>query len=223
MKQLFAILALLSTFVMAEDYGDDYWPRTYFASIGFGAVATRGDLGEVNIKLYDDQDKRQDVRTPDAKILGTPDFMIGVNMRNFSFGVDFQYWTFEGELNNFEDGIHKEDSRYWRLGFEFCYNFFYPEFFQVGIGLGYSYTNLMTKNSASIDSEISRSTLMGSGIGLISYIRYYITENIAMEPSLKIYENWFSSVNTKKHGTVELDKNLWQTYVGVSINALVQF
>lgn len=228
MKHLFAILALLSTFALAEDYGDSYWIRSYFASVGFGAMATRGDLGDINIYL-DNDGKKEVVHTPSTKILGTPDIMLGVNMRHLSFGVNFQYWTFEGELNGFENAethnkeTHNEDCRYWRFGFEFAYNFFYPEIFQVGVGLGYSFTNLSTKNSASSEEGISKSTLMGSGVGAITYIRYYITEHFALSPTLKIYENWFKSVNTKNHGTDDLKSYLWQTYIGVSVNAMVQF
>ncbi len=228
MKKLFAILALLTTIVMAEDYGDDYWVRSYFASVGFGVMATRGDLGDINIYLNNDGQKEV-VYTPSTKILGTPDIMLGVNMRHLSFGVNFQYWTFEGELNGFENAethnkeTHNEDCRYWRFGFEFAYNFFYPEIFQVGVGLGYAYTNLSTKNSAVTEEGISKSTLTGSGFGAISYIRYYITDNFALSPSLRIYETWFKTAISKYHETDELKSYLWQTYIGVSISAIVQF
>ena len=54
-------------------------------------------------------------------------------------------------------------------------------------------------------------------------MRYYITEHIALAPSIRIYENWYKAIYAKNIGTVDLDSYLWQTYVAVSINAMVQF
>ena len=68
---------------------------------------------------------------------------------------------------------------------------------------------------------------MGSGVGIISYMRYYITDFFCLSPSLRIYENWYKAVHTKNSGTVEFDdvdiSYFWQTYIAISINAMVQF
>jgi len=103
------------------------------------------------------------------------------------------------------------------------YNFFWPDFFQIGAGIGYSYTNLKTENSAYIGGKIQNSELMGSGFAFITNIHYYITDNFSMVPAIKIYENWFKAVNSKATGTLDLDPYLWQTYVMVSVGLQYQF
>ena len=106
---------------------------------------------------------------------------------------------------------------------EFMYNFFWPEFFQVGVGAAYSYTAVTTENSAFIGEDAHDAEVMGSGLGAIANIKYYITDNIAMVPFIKIYENWFKNVYTKESELCDLDSYMWQTFVYVGMNVQYQF
>lgn len=206
---------------MANAYNDDYWPRSYFIHAGFGATATRGDINERPITVTDSTGKKSTIYTPALEMIPTPDFTIGANIRDFSLAINFQYWKTSSEFIGNE--TLSEDVTLWRLGFEVTYNLFWPDFFQIGLGLGYSYTNLKTEHSAFIGDRILASTLMGSGVGLITNIHYYLTDNIAMVPAIKIYENWFKAVNSSATGTCDLDPYLWQTYVLVSLGLQFQF
>ena len=231
MKKILLALSFLIGVVWAQPSDSDFlqWPRSYYASIGIGIMANRGDFFHRNLKITDKEGFTETVNLPQNKILLTPDYNLGVNIREFSFGLSFQYWSTTGDIKD-----SKQDMSYWRFGLEATYNFFFPEYFQVGVGLGYSFSSLSIENNATIDNtEFFDSSLKGSAVALITNIRYYITDFFCLSPSVRFYENWYKSVNTDKSGIIEFGKKnngikdhhsyYWQTYIAMSINAMVQF
>lgn len=229
MNKFLLAIALLCVSAFAQPDDDDYtyWPRSYFASIGFSAIANRGDLLTRNLKIQDKDDETETVHFPSAKILVSPDYNLGVNIREFSFALSFQYWSMNSEILDVPEDMNEQKMKYWRFGIEATYNFYYPEKFQVGVGLGYSFSRLSTEKNVTSSKGIFNSDLNGSGIALVTNMRYYIVENFCLTPSLRVYENWFKAINTKNSGTVEFHdistSYFWQTYIAISINAMVQF
>ena len=225
MKKFLLILTLFCSTVFAQPSDNDFgqWPRSYYASVGFSVIANRGDFFERTVKLVDEDGTVETLHFPMSKFLISPDYNIGVNIREFSLAASFQYWSMNGNINGFADDIKEQKMRYWRFGLEFTYNFFYPDFFQVGVGLGYSFSNLHVENSATSVKGFADSEVMGSGIALVTNLKYFITDNFGLNPSLRVYENWYKAAYTKDAGTQDLKSYLWQTYIAVSINALVQF
>ena len=226
MKKILLAIALLSSAIFAqpEDSDYSYWPRSYFASIGFGVIANRGDFFDETLKIKGDDDITKTVNLPQTKVLMSPSYNIGVNIREFSLAATFQYWSMNVAINGLPDNITEQKMRFWRLGADFTYNFFYPEFFQVGVGLGYSFSSLSIKdNAVSAEKGLANSDLMGSAIALVTNVRYYITDYFCLNPSLHIYETWYKAVNTKNAGTKDLKSYIWQTYIAISISAMVQF
>ena len=212
----------------AQPDADAYqWPRSYFASIGFNVIANRGDLFKRSVRIQTEDGTTETINFPQTKVLMSPDYNIGVNIREFSVAASFQYWSMTGEINGIPEDLKEQDIRFWRLGVELTYNFFYPEFFQVGVGLGYSFSKLTTENNVSNYKGYFNSELNGSAIALVSHIRYLITDNFGLISSLRVYENWYKSVYTKNSGTIDFhevgDSYYWQTYIAVSIGAMVQF
>ena len=228
MKKILLALTLLCSAVFAqpEDSDFSYWPRSYFASISFNVIANRGDLFDRSMVLKYDWIE-ETVHLPNTKVLVSPDYSIGVNIREFTFSASFQYWSMRGSIPTLPEPLNEQNMKYWRFGIEATYNFFYPEFFQVGVGLGYSFSKLTTENNVSNYKGYFNSELNGSAIALVSHIRYLITDNFGLISSLRIYENWYKSVYTKNSGTVEFhevgDSYYWQTYIAISIGAMVQF
>lgn len=228
MKKILLALTLLCSAVFAqpEDSDFSYWPRSYFASISFNVIANRGDLFDRTMVLKNDGIE-ETVHLPNTKVLVSPDYSIGVNIREFTFSASFQYWSMRGSIPTLPEPINEQNMKYWRFGIEATYNFFYPEFFQVGVGLGYSFSKLTTENNVSNYKGYFNSELNGSAIALVSHIRYLITDNFGLISSLRVYENWYKSVYTKNSGTVEFhevgDSYYWQTYIAISIGAMVQF
>ena len=231
MKKILLALSFLIGVVWAQPSDSDFlqWPRSYYASIGIGIMANRGDFFHRNLKITDKEGFTETVNLPQNKILLTPDYNLGVNIREFSFGLSFQYWSTTGDIKD-----SKQDMSYWRFGLEATYNFFFPEYFQVGVGLGYSFSSMnIEKNASSNGKDFFDSSLKGSAVAIIANIRYYITDFFCLSPSVRFYENWYKSVNTDNSGTIEFGKKnngvkdhnsyFWQTYIAMSINAMVQF
>jgi len=230
MKKFLLAITLLCSAVFAQPSDSDFgiWPRSYFASIGFNVIANRGDLFDRVLKITDKDGATETVHMPNSKVLVSPDYTIGVNIREFSFAGTFQYWSMIGSFPTLPENMNEKDMRYWRFGLEATYNFFYPDFFQVGLGLGYSFTKMtLEDNVASTKGGYYNSELNGSAVALVTNIRYYITDNLGLFSSLRIYENWYKSVHTKNSETVEFHdidvSYFWQTYIAVSIGAMVQF
>lgn len=214
------LLCLLSGFSLADEY---YWPRTYFFSAGFGAQVSKGDFNEKAVSGKDSAGVKGYIHPPALEFVATPDFAIGVNIGAFSLALNFQYWTAEQTLAGFPDESYKQDTRIWRAGFEFTYNLFYPDFFQIGLGAGYSYSSVKSKNAALFGSDVYDAEFMGSAVAFIANIHYYITENVAMVPAIKVYENWFRNVHCSRVDNNDLDPYLWQTFVLASVSIQYQF
>ena len=62
MKRFFMAVVLLCSVVFAQPDDSDftYWPRSYFASIGFSVIANRGDLFDEKRILKVKEDKNGD-------------------------------------------------------------------------------------------------------------------------------------------------------------------
>ena len=85
MKKILLAIALLcsSIFAQPEDGDFTYWPRSYFASIGFGVIANRGDFFERSLKVEEDG-ITETINLPITKVLMSPDYTLGVNIRECS-------------------------------------------------------------------------------------------------------------------------------------------
>ncbi len=220
MKHFVITLVLL---IATASFAKDEWPRTFFVSGGIGLYASKGDLNERVLSVKDTAGKKQTIHSPALDVFASPDLTLGVNVREFSFDVNFQIWHSEQTINGFADESVKGNSLYWRISMEFMYNFFWPEFFQIGLGGSYSYTTLTTDNTSYIGDKVSESELMGSGIGFIGNVKYYLFDNLAIVPYMKIYENWFRNVYTEASGLCDLDSYMWQTFFFVGVDLQFNF
>lgn len=218
---LCSLLALQS--FAQEDEG--YWPRSYFVGLGLSAVASRGDVNNYLIKTTTEKGEAEVVHNPDLSFLLWPDLFVGVDIRQFSLSLNFNCWNFTNNLIQTE-GTYKENSFFWRFGFEFLYNFFWPEFFQPGIGIGYSYTSITTSNNVfpkDSGKEKTDSELMGSSLALLTNIRYFLTESLILQTSLKYYRTWFGNIYTENGGTNSMKHKQWQTFVLMEVAVIYHF
>ena len=220
MKKNLTFFLLAFAITAANAYEENYWPRSYFIGAGMGILATTGDLNERPITVKDTSGNKMKAYPPDISLMGNPEFFVGVNIREFTLAVAFQYWKESQELVKLST---EESCRYWRLGFEFTYNFFWPDYFQIGLGGGFSYTSLKTENSAFNGEKFHDTEFMGSGLALIANVQYFFNNNIAIVPSVKFYRNWFKNVYTEDSENRDLDPYLWQTFISGSIALQFQF
>jgi len=220
MKRLIVLLSLL---LASASFADEAWPRTFFFSAGMGLHASKGDLNDRILSIKDTSGVKHSVHSPALEILASPDLTLGVNVREFTFGVNLQIWESEQVINGFPDESVKGENLYWRISMEFTYNLFWPDFFQIGLGVNYSYTTLTTDNTVYVDDKVDESELMGSSVGIHANVKYYVTENLAFVPYLKIYETWYRNVYYEEAGLCDLDSYMWQTFFFVGLNAQLQF
>lgn len=220
MRKIILFFLLFAAVTAASAYEENYWPRSYFVRAGMGVTATIGDLNEHSVSVKDTSGNKFKTYPPDMALMGDPEFLLGVNIREFTLAVAFQYWKQQEELVKISA---EESTRFWRLGFEFYYNFFWPDYFQVGLGAGFSYTSVKTENSAFHGEDLGDTEFMGSGIGLMANVQYYFTNEIAIIPAVKFYRNWFKNVYTDDSENQELDPFLWQTFISASISLQFQF
>ena len=206
--------------VLAEEY---YWPRSYFISAGMGLTVSKGDFNERIINGVDSAGVHGAIHPPALEFIATPDITVGVNLGAFTLGLDFQYWNTQEVLAGFPDESYEQDTRIWRAGVEFTYNLFYPEFFQIGLGLGYSYSSVKSQKAAIFDNDAYAAEFMGSAIAIIANIHYYITDNISMVPAIKIYENWFKNVHCSRIDNNDIDPYLWQSFIYANVAVQYQF
>lgn len=219
---LLCVILTLPSFAQDED---GYWPRSYFLGIGLSAVASRGDLNENLIRTKTEKGEKEIVHNPNLSFLFWPDFFIGVDIRQFSLSLNFNYWNYTNNLIQIEESV-KENTRIWRFGVEFVYNFFWQEFFQPGLGLGYSYTSMATNNNVfptDITKPRTDSELMGSSISLITNIRYFLTEDIILQTSLKYLRTWFGNLYTENAGTNDMTHTQWQTFILMEVAVIYHF
>lgn len=222
-KVLFVLMTVVGMLFSQAAADEGYWPKSYFVEAGFGITVSKGDFNERAITIADTAGVKGKVHPPALEILATPDLTIGANIAQFTLALNFQYWTSNQTLAGFPDESFEGDSRIWRLGFEFTYNIFWPESFQIGLGGGYSYTSIKTDNSVYFGDDISSSELMGSAVGFVANLRYSITDHIAMVPAIKIYENWFKNVYSSRTENCDLDPYIWQTFVMASVSLQYTF
>ena len=220
MKARIITLLIAAVITAAGAYEENYWPRSYFVRAGMGLAATNGDLNERSISVKDTSGNKFKAYPPDISLMGDPEFLLGVNIREFTVAVAFQYWKQQEELVQLSE---EESSRFWRLGFEFYYNFFWPDYFQIGLGAGFSYASVKAENSAIHNGEPKDTEYMGSGLGLFANVQYYIINEIAIVPAIKFYRNWFRNIYTDDSENRELDPFLWQTFISASISLQFQF
>lgn len=224
MKNFAFIIAMAVAVLCSSAVADEgYWPKSYFVEAGFGLAVSKGDFNEHATAIKDTAGEKGYIHQPALEFIPTPNFSVGANIAQFTLALNFQYWKSTQTLSAFTDEFHEESSRMWRLGFEFTYNLFWPDFFQVGLGGGYSYTSIKTKNSAYFEDDIINSELMGSAVSFIANLHYYITDNISMVPAIKVYENWFKNVYTSRSENCDLDPYLWQTFILASVSVQYTF
>lgn len=222
-KTIIVCLAFFCATTFAEEGEGGYWPKSYFVGAGIGIVASKGDIGDYAIKTKNKDEETEIVHLPSFDIFAWPDYFIGVDIGYFSLSANFNYWTFQEASATIDD---KNDVRIWRFGLEFVYNFFWPDFFQPGVGIGYNYTSIKTFDNvhpADESKKLSDSELMGSALSLILNVRYFMTEFLVIQPSIKVSEAWFGSMNTDNGETNELKHKLWQTFATAELALIYHF
>lgn len=216
---LFTLVAISNA---AETTVNDV-PKRFYAQAGFGLMVSKGDFNERVLVVWDKEGNKGNLHPPTLKILGSPDFVVGMNLRELTLALGFQYWNSEQKLTGYPNGAHEQDTRIMRLGLELTYNLYWPEFFQIGLGGGLSVVNVKMNDNLFFGEKTYDTDFTGVAMGLIANIRYAITDHIAMVPSLKIYENMFWTLDSDPLDDDALKSSIWQSFILVSLAVQYQF
>lgn len=217
-KRLFVFLTTLTALASAES-----WNNTFFAQLGFGLMVSKGDFNDRVLVVKDEDGAKGNLHPATLKFLGSPDFVLGLNLNEFSIALDFQYWNSEQSLTGYPNGAYKTDTQIWRFGSEFTYNLYWPEFFQIGLGAGISLNRVSVEDNLYFGEKTYDVDFTGVSLGLLANLHYYITDSFAMVPSLKIYETMFWDMKSSPIDGDQLKSSLWHTFILVSLNVQYQF
>jgi len=214
------VFILLSFFASTQASEQDI---SVFAQLGAQLTASKGDFNDRTVTVIDNDGTKGTLHPATLKFLGSPTLSLGVNIKELSASVSFEYWTSGQYMTGYPDQSIERDTRIMRLGLELTYNIFWPEFFQAGLGLGLAYTSIKTEDNLFYGSDTYNTHFDGLAGVLIADLHYYITDNIAMVPALKIYETSFFNSNSEKTNDSITDDHFWQSFVMVSVSLQYQF
>ena len=217
-----SVIALLASFAASEEYDDSFWPKSYYVRANIGAMFTNGDLNERAITIKDTAGTKMKVYPPDMSVFAVPGITLGANVRSFSVDVTFQYATFEESQTDNPDSDER-GTLFWNVGFEFTYNLFWPDDFQIGLGGGYTLNTVKANHSSPLDGKTYRSEFVGASAGFVANVKYYFTDFLAVVPSFRLYEGWFKKVYTTPSENYDLNPYLWQTFISANIALQLQF
>lgn len=208
-KFLFYALIVLATLAPAKDL-----VHSYYVSIGAGAAITQGDLEGKKKTVIKNNESEEIVYAPYLGIYITPEFEFGANLNQHTIALDFAYSKPATNYAKETVFAQERDSDVLRLGLGYRYNFFWPEPFQVFLGLGYSFMYLNTEENAVIlkDQTVYRNdaTYLGNSFGVSLGTFYYISRHLTMEMHTRIRKTFFFSVGTDSSDFYTLDNPLKQ-------------
>lgn len=219
MKFLNRLLVFLLVFV-AMGFSAN---QKFFVQLGYGLMASKGDFNDRALVVKDKDDNKGNLHPATLKILGTPDLTLGMNIRNYTLDLDFQYSSADQKLSGYIDQELEENTTLWRIGAEFTYNIYWPEFFQIGVGGGLSFAGVSTDDNLFFGAKTYDTDFWGMGIGAIADMRYSLTDHVSIVSALKVYENVFWSLDASPLDDDQLEDSLWQTFILITVTVRYQF
>jgi len=149
-------------------------------------------------------------------LVGAIDLRAHIDASSVSFNLGLGYPEVSYEETS-------EKARFFRLGVEYQYHFFWPEAWRPGIGLGYDFSSLRVPHSASGEYDTSYATHSGSGFHAVTSFGYYGWEHLGIEATLRYRLLGLGNVSTDANDFAELDETLWQGVGELGVRAIALF
>lgn len=221
------VLFLFLTTAVCSFAGDTVWHRSHYIALGVEAPFSWGDLDGKGSFVADD-DEGETIYIPRLGTFPLPTIEIGANINQHTIAVSFAMWEPDVNYGKGTDNYTETDANYWRAMFEYRYYFFWPEDFQVGLGLSYSFSRYSVHSAVfgkDKYDEDKRSTAIYGGNGFAPSInlRYEITQHLGLDAALRYRLMYFGSVSTDDGGYSDLSENLWENFFEISAKAYFQF
>lgn len=203
------VFLLVFASMLATANAADRWVRKHYISLGAGVDFTQGDLDGKTKLESSGTDYDEKVFAPNLATYIIPDIEIGANLNMHTIFVDFMYSVPETNFGKGTSYVDETETTLWRIGLGYRYNFFWPEPFQVAVGLSYSFMYLTTSDNAYYEGDDgsgrSDATMMGNGFALEASLTYFLTRHVSMSMDGRFRTMFFSSVSTDENGKCDLD------------------
>ena len=228
MRKLSWILVFfLASLSFAAGHDRVIWHRSYFVALGIDAsLSVGGDLDGKGF-IRSDKESNRGIFLPDIGSFPLPLAEIGVNFNQHAIAVSFGMWNIDvsyGKGSEYETG---NDANYWRFAAEYRYYFFWKEDFQVGPGLGYSFSRLSVHSAAIAEDKYSgefreAAVFAANGFALSANMRYKIRP-FGMDIALRYRPMFIRSVSTDSEGYNSLSETLWHHNIEIGGKVFYEF
>lgn len=231
MKHFFlAVFCILSATVSKTFSYEPTWIRSHYIALGADFSLSKGHFNGKKILSASDEEgvEPENTAVPELGHFIVPNVELGANMNAHTIAVSLGIWKPKLEYAKNSNDPQEERALFWRLGVEYRYYFFWPEKFQFGLGLNYSFTRISVPHAVSGYDSMGSSTtgkviFSGNGAALVTSGRYYLNDHFALEASFKPKIISFGFITTPANGFSGLDDSLWQFFAELGVKAVIQF
>jgi hypothetical protein len=207
---------------------EEYWVRTHYIALGADISLSKGNMNGQKILTAGETAEAERTAVPEIGHFIVPNVELGANMNAHTVALSFGIWKPNMETEKYTSEESKERGWFWRVGAEYRYYFLFPEVFQIGLGINYSFTRISLPKA--VESEDSTGTptqgeavFSGNGPAFVASARYYLNDNLALEAVLRARLISFGYVTTPESGFSNLDDSLWQFFGELGVRAVMQF
>ena len=202
-------LILLLVPLAYADFGEVLVRKHAFAT-GLDFAFTKGNLNGIS-KINSGKDSKEEEMVILPKV---PFFLVyafdaralaNAHSIAFNFGLGFPDYEHKPSEQSGE-------ARYLRMGIEYQYNFFWPEPFRIGTGLGYAFSSMRFPEASfgAKDKQWSYANFTGNGGHAVISAQYYFTENFAVESAIRCRFLYLNQVATDLNDISRLSKAVLQ-------------
>lgn len=224
---IFLIIALAAA-GFAQNRDRVIWHRSYFVSLGLDAsLSIGGDLDGKGSMKADGSDEEETVFIPSIGSFPLPLAEIGVNFNQHTVAVSFGMWNIDVNYGNGSDYKTGNNANYWRFAAEYRYYFLWPEDFQIGPGLSYSFSRLSVHGAAvgkdKYADEFREAAVFAANAFAVSANMRYKIRPFGMDFAIRYRPLFIRSVSTDAVGYSDLSKTLWHHNIEVGGRVFYEF
>ncbi len=225
------ILALLLIFAGFGFAGERViWHRSYFVGLGLDAsFSFAGDLDGKGFFEADDDDGKDGERIfiPYLGSFPIPVVEAGVNFNQHTVAIAFGLWNPDVNYGKNSDDFTETDANYWKFSAEYRYYFFYPEDFEVGPGLSYTFSRYSVHGAGFYtdkygDEKHEAAVYAANSFALSANLRYKMRP-IGIDVAFRYRAMFVRSVSTDYAGYSDLSRTLWQHQAEVHAKVFYEF
>lgn len=225
MYKVFVFICTFAAFAAAQEY---HVTRTHYIALGLDATFNTGDFdGKGTYKIDSDKDP-ETVYNPYLGTFFVPSIELGANLNQHTVSLVFGMWKPKTNYGKNTDEYTENTANFWRISIAYRYNFFWPENFQIGPGIDYTFARLSVNKSAFGKDKYGDETRGGtvhSGNGFTPSIniRYFFGSGLGMDAAIRYRLMYYRYVTTPANGFCNLDNANWEHTAEIGIKLFYQF